>query len=223
MSQSCKARHIESTQWAVAIYVITFSCLSPACHHLPSYVQRVISRLPSSFLTPDPCLLLPPMTNTCPPVHTQGQPELPACTHPHVYLQGCMHRPNSSLEARFELSLPMKLHQPLAFPFPPVALVWSMWWAFGHVLPLFHIGESSSLRKMIVLLGRGLSSFLFLLWLAPKFKTQARAMAGSWECNSTSRHLYRCSLRSQWWDSRSPTTSCLQSPGSRFCVRSSRF
>lgn len=199
----------------------------PACHLPATTSPPMFSQLsagsPLASLPLTSCLSLSPMTNTCPPIQTQGQPELPACTHPHMYLQGCMHRPNSSLKARFKLSLPVKLHQPLASPFPPVAFIWPRWWAFGRVPPLFHIGQSSSLRKMTVLLGRGLSSFHFLLWLVPKFKTQARAMAGYWECNSTSRRLYTCPLRSQWWDSRSPTTSCLQSPGSRFYVRSSRF
>lgn len=60
---------------------------------------------------------------------------VPECIYPHIHLQCFMHRPNSTLKARVDLSLPMKLYQLLFFPFPSAAFVWSTWFGLWLCTP----------------------------------------------------------------------------------------
>lgn len=86
---------------------------------------------------------------------------VPECIYPHIHLECFMHRPNSSLKAKVDLSLPMKLYQLLFFPFPSATFVWSTWFGIWLCAPIVsymqmlfpqkHYGPSGQGTKLILL------------------------------------------------------------------------
>lgn len=123
-----KVLHTGNIQCAVASYNITFSvCHLPPTASLFKHQLSVFSFL-ASLLPPPACYYHPSLM----PIYLHQKVSISyqhvrACVYLHLHWKCFIQRLCSSLKARLDLTLPIKLYQLLTFPFPSTAFVWSTW------------------------------------------------------------------------------------------------